>query len=60
MLVVGAGPAGADLARQLAAYGEDVLLAERLPDLRRAAFSSAALPLDAQRRIENAAAERPM
>ena len=47
MLVVGAGPAGADLARQLAAYGVDVLLAERLPDLRRAAFSSAALPLDA-------------
>jgi len=47
VLVVGAGPAGADLARQLAAYGVDVLLAERLPDLRRAAFSSAALPLDA-------------
>lgn len=47
MLVVGAGPAGADLTRQLAAYGEDVVLAERLPDLRRAAFSSAALPLDA-------------
>jgi flavin-dependent dehydrogenase len=47
VLVVGAGPAGADLARQLAAHGEDVLLVERLPDLRRAAFSSAALPLDA-------------
>ena len=47
VLVVGAGPAGADLTRQLAAYGEDVVLAERLPDLRRAAFSSAALPLDA-------------
>ena len=47
MLVVGAGPAGGDLARQLAAHGEDVLLVERLPDLRRAAFSSAALPLDA-------------
>jgi len=47
VLVVGAGPAGADLARQLAAYGVDVLLVERLPDLRRAAFSSAALPLDA-------------
>ena len=47
MLVVGAGPAGGDLARQLAAHGEDVVLAERLPDLRRAAFSSAALPLDA-------------
>ena len=47
MLVVGAGPAGADLARQLAAHGVDVLLVDRLPDLRRAAFSSAALPLDA-------------
>ena len=47
VLVVGAGPAGGDLARQLAAHGEDVLLVERLPDLRRAAFSSAALPLDA-------------
>ena len=47
MLVVGAGPSGADLARQLAAHGEDVLLVDRLPDLRRAAFSSAALPLDA-------------
>jgi flavin-dependent dehydrogenase len=46
VLVVGAGPAGADLARQLAAHGVDVLLVERLPDLRRAAFSSAALPLD--------------
>jgi flavin-dependent dehydrogenase len=45
VLVVGAGPAGADLARQLAANGEDVLLVDRLPDLRRAAFSSAALPL---------------
>jgi len=47
VLVVGAGPAGADLARQLAARGEEVVLVERLPDLRRAAFSSAALPLDA-------------
>jgi flavin-dependent dehydrogenase len=47
VLVVGAGPAGGDLARQLAAHGEDVVLVERLPDLRRAAFSSAALPLDA-------------
>ena len=51
MLVVGAGPAGGDLARQLAAHGEDVLLVERLPDLRRAAFSSAALPLDALERF---------
>jgi flavin-dependent dehydrogenase len=47
VLVVGAGPAGAELARQLAVYGVDVLLVDRLPDLRRAAFSSAALPLEA-------------
>jgi flavin-dependent dehydrogenase len=51
VLVVGAGPAGGDLARQLAAHGEDVVLVERLPDLRRAAFSSAALPLDALARF---------
>lgn len=47
VLVVGSGPAGADLARQLAAHGVDVLLVDRLSDLRRAAFSSAALPLEA-------------
>jgi flavin-dependent dehydrogenase len=47
VLVVGAGPAGADLARQLAAQAVDVLLVDRLPDLDRAAFSSAALPLAA-------------
>jgi len=47
VLVVGAGPAGAELARQLAVHGVDVLLVDRLPDLRRAAFSSAALPLEA-------------
>ena len=47
VLVVGAGPAGADLARQLATHGVDVLLVDRLSDLRRAAFSSAALPLEA-------------
>ena len=47
VLVVGAGPAGAELARQLAAQGVDVVLVDRLPDLRRAAFSSAALPLEA-------------
>jgi flavin-dependent dehydrogenase len=47
VLVVGAGPAGAELARLLALAGVDVVLAERLPDLNRAAFSSAALPLDA-------------
>ena len=47
MLVVGAGPAGADLARQLALQGVDVLLVDRLPGLERAAFSSAAMPLAA-------------
>jgi flavin-dependent dehydrogenase len=47
VLVVGAGPAGADLARQLALQGVDVLLVDRLPSLERAAFSSAAMPLDA-------------
>lgn len=47
MLVVGAGPAGGDLARQLALHGEDVLLVDRLPSLERAAFSSAAMPLAA-------------
>ena len=47
VLVVGAGPAGAELARQLAVHGVDVLLVDRLSDLRRAAFSSAALPLEA-------------
>jgi len=47
VLVVGAGPAGAELARQFAAHGVDVLLLDRLSDLRRAAFSSAALPLEA-------------
>ena len=45
--MVGAGPAGAELARQFAAHGVDVLLLDRLSDLRRAAFSSAALPLEA-------------
>jgi len=43
--VVGAGPAGADLARQLAMAGLDVLLVDQLADLSQAAFSSAALPL---------------
>jgi flavin-dependent dehydrogenase len=47
VLVVGAGPAGADLARGLAQKGVSVVVAERLPDLSRAAFSSAALPLEA-------------
>ncbi|MCP9880930.1 NAD(P)/FAD-dependent oxidoreductase [Cyanobium sp. Alchichica 3B3-8F6] len=50
MLVVGAGPAGAELARLLALAGVDVLLVDRLADLRQAAFSSAALPLAAVER----------
>nr|WP_242036268.1 NAD(P)/FAD-dependent oxidoreductase [Cyanobium sp. FACHB-13342] len=49
-MVVGAGPAGAELARLLALAGVDVLLVDRLSDLRQAAFSSAALPLDAVER----------
>lgn len=47
ILVVGAGPAGGALAGRLAAAGRDVLLVDRLSDLRQAAFSSAALPLAA-------------
>ena len=47
VLVVGAGPAGGELARQLAQAGVDVLLVDRLADLGQAAFSSAALPLEA-------------
>jgi flavin-dependent dehydrogenase len=47
VLVFGAGPAGAELARLLALAGVDVVLVDRLSDLRQAAFSSAALPLDA-------------
>jgi flavin-dependent dehydrogenase len=43
--VVGAGPAGGDLARRLALQGVDVVLVDRLPDLSRSAFSSAALPI---------------
>jgi flavin-dependent dehydrogenase len=46
VLVVGAGPAGAELARLLAMAGVEVLLVDRLPDLAEAAFSSAALPLE--------------
>jgi flavin-dependent dehydrogenase len=46
VLVVGAGPAGGELARRLAQHGAGVLLVDRLPDLRRSAFSSAAVPLD--------------
>jgi flavin-dependent dehydrogenase len=46
VLVVGAGPAGGELARRLAQHGVRVALVDRLPDLRRSAFSSAAVPLD--------------
>ena len=46
VLVVGAGPAGGDLARQLAAAGVRVLLVDQLADLGQAAFSSAAMPFD--------------
>ena len=51
VLVVGAGPAGAELARLLAQAGVDVVLVDRLADLRQAAFSSAALPLEALTRF---------
>lgn len=44
--MVGAGPAGGDLARRLALQGVDVLLVDRLSDLSRSAFSSAALPIE--------------
>jgi flavin-dependent dehydrogenase len=47
VLVVGAGPAGGRLAGQLASAGRRVLLVDRLADLSRAAFSSAALPQSA-------------
>jgi flavin-dependent dehydrogenase len=47
VLVVGAGPAGGDLARRLASAGVSVLLVDQLPDLSQAAFSSAALPFSA-------------
>ena len=49
VLIVGSGPAGADLAWRLACGGAEVLLVDRLADLRRAAFSSAALPMAAVR-----------
>ena len=45
--MVGAGPAGGELARLLAQAGVDVVLVDRLIDLGQAAFSSAALPLAA-------------
>ncbi|MBI4913018.1 MAG: NAD(P)/FAD-dependent oxidoreductase [Acidobacteria bacterium] len=45
--VVGAGPAGGHLARLLVERGLKVLLADRLPDLRKNAFSSAGTTLEA-------------
>ncbi|MFN9692206.1 MAG: NAD(P)/FAD-dependent oxidoreductase [Synechococcaceae cyanobacterium] len=51
VLVVGAGPAGGDLASQLARAGQSVLLIDQLTDLRQAAFSSAAMPLEAMQRF---------
>ena len=51
VLVVGAGPAGGSLAGLLASRGLDVMLVDRLPDLRQAAFSSAALPQSAIERF---------
>jgi len=51
VLVVGAGPAGADLAGQIARAGVDVILVDQLEDLSQAAFSSAAMPLEAVERF---------
>ena len=51
VLVVGAGPSGSRLATALARAGLDVVLIDRLSDLRSAAFSSAALPMAAVRRF---------
>ena len=50
MLVVGAGPAGADLACGLARAGARVVLVDRIRHAGQAAFSSAALPLEALQR----------
>jgi len=51
VLVVGCGPAGAELARLLAQAGLAVWLVDQLADLSQAAFSSAALPLAALERF---------
>jgi len=50
VLIVGAGPAGARLAGELAASGLRVTLIDRLRDLHSIAFSSAAVPLATLRR----------
>ena len=50
--MVGAGPAGGRLAGLLAASGVRVLLVDRLADLSRAAFSSAAVPQSAVEGLE--------
>lgn len=50
VLIAGAGPSGSDLARRLAEAGRSVLLIDSLSDLRKAAFSSAALPWSAVQR----------
>lgn len=49
--MVGAGPSGGDLARRLALQGVDVILVDRLVDLGRSAFSSAALPIETMTRL---------
>ena len=51
VLVVGAGPSGARLAIQLARRGAEVTLVDRLMDPERNAYSSAALPMEAVRRL---------
>ena len=48
--MVGAGPAGGDLAAQLARAGIEVCLVDQLQDLTKSAFSSAGMPLAAMPR----------
>jgi len=52
VLIAGAGPAGLLLARLLAEAGASVQVVDPLLDLRQAAFSSAALPLDAVQQFQ--------
>ena len=52
VLIVGAGPAGARLAIRLASSGWPVVLVDRLTNPSANAFSSAALPIEAVRRLE--------